>query len=188
MDFLPETHQTWSATMRARVRHRNASLPHRWRDDVSQVICASYHDFLDGAQLPCLILRHLLEGFFFFLAISPFRGFHFSSESVFVFFPLSTFQRKNSNASSLCEYNQYHCSTSLASSTPWLAIPAVTGPVFLLAFLFQLPLETFLLLIFLGNNIPTSLVRIVRFQYAPFSPQTHVTATLSMVRHLFCHQ
>ena len=82
--------QRETVTMRAQIRHCNASLPHRWRDDASQVICTSYHDFLDGAQLSCLILRHLLESFLYSVK-SPFRGFHFISESVFLYFSHSPF-------------------------------------------------------------------------------------------------
>ena len=67
--------------------------------------------------------------------------------------------------------SQCHCSISLAPSTLWLAIPAATDPVFLLAFLFQPPLETFLLLLFLGKNILTFLVCIVLF--SSFSTAFH---------------
>ena len=42
-------------------------------------------------------------------------------------------------------------------------IPAATDPVFLLAFLLRPPVETFLLLLFLGKNIPTFLARVVLF-------------------------
>ena len=75
----------------AQVRHRNASLSSRWRNDASQVISASDHDVLHDAQLPCLILHHLLEGFLHSVK-SPFRGFHFSSGNALVFFPISNFQ------------------------------------------------------------------------------------------------
>ena len=57
-----------------------------------------------------------------------------------------------------------------------------------LPFFFQLPLEIFLLLIFLGRNSPTFLACTAlfpsfstAFHDAPISPQTHTTATLSMV-------
>ena len=56
-----------------------------------------------------------------------------------------------------------HCSISLAASTLWLAIPAATDPVHLRAFLLQLVLETFSLLLFLGKHILTFLVRVVLF-------------------------
>ena len=68
---------------------------------------------------------------------------------------------------------------SLAPSTPWLAIPAATGLVFLPAFVLQPVLETCLLYLFLGENIPTFLARIVlfpsfskAFHGAPFAPRT----------------
>ena len=92
------------------------------------------------------------------------------------------------NAKKACEYNHYHCSTSLAPSTPWLAIHGATGLVFLLAFLSRHPLEASLLLIFRGISIPTSLVCTVLFRSfsitfhdAPFSPQTQTSASWSMV-------
>ena len=72
-----------TVTTLAQLRHRSASLSSRWRNDASQVICAS--DFLHDVQLPCLILRHLLEGFLYSIK-SPFRGFYCSSENAFVFF------------------------------------------------------------------------------------------------------
>ena len=90
--------------------------------------------------------------------------------------------------SSFWEYNQYHCSTSLAPSTPWLTSHAATGIVLLLPFLSRHSLEASLLLNFGGNNIPTSLVCTtlfptfsITFHDAPFSPQTRTTPTLSMV-------
>ena len=95
------------------------------------------------------------------------------------------FSKRESPASSFCACNQCHCSISLAPSSLWLAIPAATDPVFLLAFLLQPHLETLLLLLFLVKNIPTFLVRTVlfpsfpkAFHDAPFSPQTHAIATL----------
>ena len=61
-------------------------------------------------------------------------------------------------------------------STLWLAIPAATDPVFLLAFLLQPPLETSFTLALSWQNIFTFLVRIVlfpslstAFHDAPFS-------------------
>ena len=95
-----------------------SSLLPRWRDDASQVICTFYYDFLDGAQISCLILRHLLESFFYYVK-SPFRGFHFSSKSALVFFPVPLLSTQGKPVSSFCGYNQYHCSTSLAPSTPF---------------------------------------------------------------------
>ena len=53
--------------------------------------CASYRNVLDGAQLSCLILCHLLESFLYSVK-RPFRDFHFISDGVFLFFPLFTFQ------------------------------------------------------------------------------------------------
>ena len=82
-----------TVTMRAQVGYRNASLLPRWLDDAPQVICTSYHGFLDSAQLSCLILRHLFESFLYSVN-NTFRDFHFISECVFVFFPLSTNQRE----------------------------------------------------------------------------------------------
>ena len=84
-------YQRETVTTRAQERHGHASLSSRWLNDASQVFCASDHDFLNDAQLPCLILRHLLEGFLYSVK-SPFRGFYFSSENAFVFFLVSTFQ------------------------------------------------------------------------------------------------
>ena len=81
--------------MRAQVGHCDSSLSSSWRDDAPQVICISFHDFLDGAQLPCLILRHLLEGFLYSVK-STFRGVQFSSENAFAFFSVPSFQRKES--------------------------------------------------------------------------------------------
>ena len=49
--------QRETVTMMAQLRHRSSSLSSRWRNDASQVICASDHDFLHDVQLPCLILR-----------------------------------------------------------------------------------------------------------------------------------
>ena len=96
---------------------------------------------------------------------------------------------RESPASSFCACSQCHCSIKFAPSTLWLAIPAATDPVFLLAFLLRPPLETFLHSLFLGKYVPTFLARIVLFQSfskvfhdAPFPPQIHATATLSMVR------
>ena len=57
VDFHRET-----VTMRAQIWHRDASLSHRWRGDASQVVCSSYHDFMDGAQLSCLILSKAFHG------------------------------------------------------------------------------------------------------------------------------
>ena len=149
-------------------------MPSRWRNDAPQVINTSSHDCLNDAQLPCLILRHLLESFLYSVK-GPFRGLHFS----FCILPNPILSTQGKLVSSFCEYNQYHCSTPLAPAS---------GPVFLLVFLSQLPLETFLLFISRGNNIPTSLVCTVlfpsfsiTFHDAPFAPQTHTTATLSMV-------
>ena len=136
-----------TVTMRPQVSHRNASLLLRWRDDASQVICTSYHVSLDGAQLSCLILCHLLQVFLYF-AKGPFRGFYFSPENAFVFLTLSTHQCEKP-ASSFHACNQCHCSISFAPITLWLAIRAVARPVLLLAFQ---------LLLFLGRNVPTFLV------------------------------
>ena len=79
--------------MRAQVGHCDSSLSSNWRDDAPQVICISYTDFLDGAQLPCLILRHLLEGFLYSVT-RPFRDFQCSSENAFVFFPVPPFNAR----------------------------------------------------------------------------------------------
>ena len=97
---------------------------------------------------------------------------------------------RESPVSSFCECNQCHCSSfTLAPNTLSLVIPPATDPVFLRAFLFQPTLETCLLLLCLDKRFLTFLVRTVlfpsfskAFHDAPFSPQTHATATLSMVR------
>ena len=88
--------------------------------------------------------------------------------------------------------NQHHGSTSLVPSTLWLAIPVATGPVFQLAFLFQLPLETSSLLIVRGDNVPTALVCKVllpsfsrTFCDASSSPQARTTAISLIVSLLF---
>ena len=142
---------------------------------------------MGGAQLACLILCHLLESFCYSVK-GPFGGFHFISENGFCTLPSLLLSTQGMPVSSFWEYNQYHCSTSLAPSTLWLAIHAATGIVFLLAFLSRHPLEASLLLIFRGSNIPTSLVCTtlfptfsITFHDAPFSPQTRTTPTLSMV-------
>ena len=134
-----------TATMRAQVWHSDASLPPCWRDSAPKVTCTSYHDFLDSAQLPCILLRHLLEGFFFSVR-GPFRGCHFISESACVFFPVTSFQRKEGSFIILrvqsVSLQHFTCSKySLAGDA------SATGPVILPAFLSQPPLETFLLLI-----------------------------------------
>ena len=53
----------------------------------------------------------------------------------------------------------------LAPSILWLAILAATGLVFLPAVLLQPVLKTYLLNLFLGENIPTFHVRIVFFSH-----------------------
>ena len=135
-----------TVTMRAQVRHRYAPLPLRWRDDASQVICASRHDFLDGGQLSCLILCQLLESFLYFVK-GPFRYFHFIPESVFILFP------------QFCACSQCRCSISLAPSTLWLAKQAATDP----AACFSSPASSrnIFTLALLVKNIPTFLVRVV---------------------------
>ena len=97
---------------------------------------------MDGAQRSCFILRHLFESFLCSVK-GPLRDFHFIPESVFVFFPPSTFQKKGM-PSAFCAYNQHHRNISLAPSTLWLTIPAATGPCIpaCLSF-FQLPLDFF---------------------------------------------
>ena len=116
---------------------------------------------------------HLFESFLYSVK-SPFQDFHF---------PLS---RRESPASSFDASNQSHCNVSLARNTLWLSIPAATDPVFLLAFLLQPPLETFSTIVLSQQKYSTFLARIVlfpsyakAFHDAPFSPQTHTTATLS---------
>ena len=78
--------QKETVAMRTQVGHCNASLSSYWRNDASQVVCASDHDFLRDARLSCLIRCYLLEGFLCSVK-SPFRGFPFSPENAFVFFP-----------------------------------------------------------------------------------------------------
>ena len=77
--------------MRAQVGHCVSSWSSYWRDDAPQVVSASNHDFFaQCSSFPCFILCYLLEGFLNSVR-GPFRGFHFSPESVF--FILPTFQR-----------------------------------------------------------------------------------------------
>ena len=120
--------------------------------------------------------------FFLCSVKSPFGGFHFSSEDALVFFPVSSLQRKEGL------FHRCLHSTSLAPSTPWLAIRAAIGVVLLLAFISRHPLEVSSLLIFRGSNIHTSLVCTdlfptfsITFHEAPFAQQSRTTATLSMV-------
>ena len=87
-------------------------------------------------------------------------------------------------ASSFCACNQCHCSISLAPSTLWLAIPAATDPIFLLAFLFQPPLETFLLLLLLGKIFPH--FSYVLFFSHHFSKASH-DALFSQQTRTTCH-
>ena len=134
------------------------SLSSNSRDGAPQVICISFNDFLDGAQLPGLILRHLLEGFFYSVK-SPFRGFQFGSENAFVFFPVSSFQRKECPFSSFCEYNQYHSSTSLAPSTLLAGDSCCRWPCIPVCLSFSAsPRNFFIFLIFRCKNMLTSLV------------------------------
>ena len=98
--------QLETVTMRAQVRHRSASLPPRWRDDASQLIYVSYHDFLDGALFFCFILCHLLESF-----LSSVKGPILTSfQKVLYILPTLHFLRRESPASSFCACSQCHYS------------------------------------------------------------------------------
>ena len=107
----------------------------------------------------------------FFSVKGPSRDFHFISESAFCILPTLHFSGRENPAAPFCACNQCHGSISLAPSTLWLVIPAATDLVFCLSFLFNLLFQTFLLLLFLGKNIPTFLVCFVLF--LPFSTAFH---------------
>ena len=155
-------------------------------DGAPHVICTSYHDFLDGAQLSCLILRHLLDSFLYSVE-GPVCGFHFSSESFFGIFPVSTFGRKEClfiilgvQSVSLQHFTCSRYSLTGDSCCHWPCTPALPFCFSFLSNLFTLNLS--------GENIPTFLVCTVlfpsfaiAFHDAPFSSQTYPTATLSMV-------
>ena len=158
-----------------------------WRNDASQAICASDHDFLDDAQLPSLILRHLLS-FFLYSVKSPFRGFYFSSENVFCILPSLHFTGRQSLLNHSFRAVNVITAFTLLPSTLWLAIPAATDPVFLPVLLLQPALGTSLLYFFLGRSIPTFLVCTVlfpsfskAFHGAPSAPRAVSTAKLSVV-------
>ena len=68
--------QKETVTMRTQVGHCNASLSSGWRND-----------FLQNVHLFCLVLCYLLKGLFNSVK-GPFRGLHFSSEGVLIFFPI----------------------------------------------------------------------------------------------------
>ena len=68
-----------TVAIRTQVGHRDSSLSSKWRDDASQVVRASDHDFLHNAQLSCLILCYLLEGFFYSVK-GPLCGLYFNPE------------------------------------------------------------------------------------------------------------
>ena len=77
--------------MWAQVRHGDSSLSSNWRNVSPRVVFSSKHDLLHNAQLFCLILCHLLKGFFNSVN-GPFRGFHLFPEDVFIFFPIFILQ------------------------------------------------------------------------------------------------
>ena len=56
--FHRETVTIWT-----QVGHCNSSLSSHWRNDASEAVSASDHEFLHDAQLSCLILCYLLERF-----------------------------------------------------------------------------------------------------------------------------
>ena len=120
----------------------------------SQVISASYHDFLDDAQLPCLILRRLLESFLYSVK-GPFRDLFTSFLKEFLY----SFQSPLIKATKPC---------CIFLSVSWLhfhLLQAFSGWRFALplalysfsAFPSRPPLETSLLSIFLrkkNSHIP----------------------------------
>ena len=166
----------------------HTSLSSCWRDTAPQVICTFQQHFLHGTQLSCLIFRHLLEGFLCSIK-GPFRGFCLDSEDAFVFFPLSSFQRKGGllhhpgSAISPCLHN-----TSRVPGIPWPTIRVAIGLVSLPAFLSRHPLETSLISVSHRRNTPTFLVCTglfpafsITIHDAPSSPRRRTTATLSRV-------
>ena len=121
------------------------------------------------------VLRHLLEST---LILSKAYSVAFTSVLKVFFLPLPTFQRKKT---------MFHHSVSTISIIAALDLHQVLpGRRFLLPLalhsclpFFQLPLETSLQLIYLGNNIPTSLVCTVLFPSFHSLPrcETHAAAT-----------
>ena len=134
---------------------------------------------------------HLLESFPLFCQKAHSVGFcvDFSESMPFVFFPISSFQRKRRPCLIILgvqsvSLQHFH----LLKVFLWLTIPAATDPVFLLCLSLELPLETFSLLLFLGTNVPTFLVCTglfaafsITFQDTPSSPRPPTTATSSKV-------
>ena len=142
-----------TVAIRAQVGHRNYSLPSRWRDDASQIICASDHDFLHNAQLSCLTLSYL-EGFLSSVK-SPFRGFNFIFWKCCRILPSLHFSGEKALP--------HHCACSQCHRSIWLA---PTDPVSCL-----------------GKSIPTFLARIVLFTSISnsFHDTPHAPQTLSTV-------
>ena len=99
--------QRQNATMMAQLRHRSSSLSSRWRNEASQVICASDHDFLHDVQLP---LPHPAPPArrvpLFYQKPIPRLLLQFSK--CFSILPSLHFSGRQSPASSLCACNQCH--------------------------------------------------------------------------------
>ena len=79
-----------TVAVQAQVRHCDSSLPSRSHNDSPQVVRTLEHDLLHNAHLFDVVLCYLLKGFLNSVK-GAFRGFRFSSEGLFLFFPRSIF-------------------------------------------------------------------------------------------------
>ena len=153
-----------------------SSLLLRWRDDASQVICPSYHDFLDGAQLFCFILCHLLESFLCSVK-DPVQDFH-------LFVPLSSLQGEKAllhhSVRAICVIAAFNLLQILSG---WRFQLPLTLYSCLPSF-FGLLSKPFYSCSFLAKYIPTFIARIVFSHQFPKSSTMHLFSTNSCHCHL----